>query len=104
MGGKGEMLTLALVAGCTTGDVVWTRDPVAHVWWPAEVLDPLSLPKGRELPEGEGEDGACWADVCWECQGLVCSCVCMGGGKAVGCTACACVAVAVVVAAPDEGT
>jgi hypothetical protein len=38
------------------GDIVWARDPSAlakePLWWPAEVLDPLAMPAGRELPRG----------------------------------------------------
>lgn len=32
--------------------VVWAMHPVRSVWWPAELLDPFDLPRGRTLPEG----------------------------------------------------
>ncbi|GAB4814995.1 hypothetical protein N2152v2_002041 [Parachlorella kessleri] len=33
------------------GGLVWAEDPVSGLWWPAEVLDPYNMPKGRMLPE-----------------------------------------------------
>ena len=28
------------------GGLVWAKDPVSGLWWPAEVLDPHNMPKG----------------------------------------------------------
>lgn len=34
------------------GDVVWAFDRCTGIWWPAEVLDPLALPAGSQIPQG----------------------------------------------------
>eukprot|EP00887_Chlorella_sp_A99_P001977 scaffold18.g1977.t1 len=34
------------------GDLVWAKDPLAGVWWPAEKLNPFGMPAGRDLPAG----------------------------------------------------
>jgi hypothetical protein len=34
------------------GDMVWAYDRAAGCWWPAEKLDPLNMPAGRDLPAG----------------------------------------------------
>ncbi|KAI7841433.1 hypothetical protein COHA_004828 [Chlorella ohadii] len=34
------------------GDIVWAYDRAAGCWWPAEKLDPLNMPAGRDLPAG----------------------------------------------------
>ncbi len=54
--------------------------PQKNVWWPAELLDPFDLPRGRQLPEGclQGVWGCCvgvlyvvWCVWCGVC-GVVC--------------------------------
>ena len=35
----------------SVGDLVWARMQ-SGMWWPAEVLDPHHMPRGRVLPPG----------------------------------------------------
>lgn len=41
------------------GQLSWAIDPQTQLWWPVEVLDPLSMPKGAELVPSCREEGMC---------------------------------------------